>query len=77
MSATSITIRAMRWLSFVCQIPVLGGANWNGLQMIIRGGTPGQMGFYGARGILNSDSLLVYWTVIRPAASTTIGRSAA
>ena len=61
MSATSITIRAMRWLSFVCQIPVLGGANWNGLQMIIRGGTPGQMGFYGARGILNSDSLLVYW----------------
>jgi prepilin-type N-terminal cleavage/methylation domain-containing protein len=61
MSPTSITIRAMRWLSFVCQIPVLGGPSWNGLQMIIRGGAPGQMGFYGARGLQNSDSLLVYW----------------
>jgi hypothetical protein len=61
MSATSITVRANRWLSFVCQIPVLGGINWNGLTMIIRGGTPGQMGFFGARGIQNTDSLLVYW----------------
>ncbi len=61
MSATSITIRAMRWLSFVCQIPVLGGPSWNGLSMIIRGGSPGQMGFYGGRPIKNTDSLLVYW----------------
>lgn len=61
MSATSITFRAMRWLSFVCQIPVLGGASWNGLTMIVRGGAAGQMGFYGSRGILNTDSLLVYW----------------
>lgn len=61
MSATSITVRAMRWLSFVCQAPVLGGASWNGLSMIIRGGAPGQMGFFGARGVQNSDSLLVYW----------------
>ncbi len=62
MSATSITIRAQRWLSFVCQIPALGIVpNWNGLTMIIRGGQPGQMGFFGARGIRNSDSLLIYW----------------
>src|SRR5438093_10941367 len=27
MSATSISIRAMRWLSFVCIPPVLGGGN--------------------------------------------------
>ena len=62
MSATSITIRAQRWLSFVCQIPVLGVVpNWNALTMIIRGGQPGQMGFYGARGIRTTDSLLIYW----------------
>ena len=62
MSATSITIRAQRWLSFICQIPVLGVVpNWNALTMIIRGGQPGQMGFYGARGIRNTDSLLIYW----------------
>ena len=61
MSATSITIRAQRWLSFVCQIPVLGGASWNGLSMIVRGGQTGQKGFYGSRGIQNTDSLLIYW----------------
>src|SRR5204862_6148668 len=36
MSATSISIRAMRWLSFVCIPPVLGGGN-AGLTMPIRG----------------------------------------
>lgn len=60
MSPTSITIRAMRWLSFVCQAPALGGPN--PLNMIIRGGQPGQMGFYGARGIqTGTDSMLIYW----------------
>jgi prepilin-type N-terminal cleavage/methylation domain-containing protein len=60
MSATSITIRAMRWLSFVCQAPVLGGLA--PFSMIIRGGQPGQMGFFGARGVQTvTDSMLIYW----------------
>src|SRR6266478_6412447 len=41
MSATSISIRAMRWLGFACTPPVLGGA-LNGTSLIIRGGAPGQ-----------------------------------
>ncbi len=61
MSATSISIRAMRWLGFACQAPVLGGA-LNGVSIIIRGGAPGQPLFYGARGIdNNTDSLLIYF----------------
>src|SRR6266550_4978932 len=61
MSATSISIRAMRWLGFACTPPVLGGA-LNGTSLIIRGGAPGQPLFYGARGIDNSkDSLLIYY----------------
>src|SRR5438874_7291355 len=61
MSATSISIRAMRWLGFACTPPVLGGA-LNGTSLIVRGGAPGQPVFYGARGIDNTkDSLLIYY----------------
>ena len=60
MSPTSISIRAMRWLSFVCVAPVLAGVN-NGLQMTIRGGQVGQPMFFGSRGINTAtDSLLIY-----------------
>jgi len=61
MSATSISIRAMRWLGFLCSPPALGGG-LNGVAIIIRGGAPGQPLFYGARGINNNtDSILVYY----------------
>jgi prepilin-type N-terminal cleavage/methylation domain-containing protein len=60
MSATSIQIRAMRWLGFLCAVPGLGGA-LNGVGLIVRGGAPGQQAFYGARGINQTDSLLVYY----------------
>ncbi len=61
MSATSISIRAMRWLGFLCSPPALGGG-LNGVAIIIRGGAPGQPLFFGARGINNNtDSLLVYY----------------
>ena len=40
MSATSISIRAMRWLGFACSPPALGGG-LNGVAIIIRGGAPG------------------------------------
>lgn len=60
MSATSIQIRAMRWLGFTCSVPALGGA-LNGVGIIVRGGVPGQPAFYGARGINQTDSLLVYY----------------
>jgi prepilin-type N-terminal cleavage/methylation domain-containing protein len=60
MSATSISIRAMRWLSFVCVPPVLAGVN-NGLTMVVRGGTVGQPMYYGSRSINTAtDSILVY-----------------
>lgn len=60
LSATSISIRAMRWLSFVCVAPVLNGAG-NGIQMTIRGGSPGQPMFFGSRAInAGGDSMLVY-----------------
>ena len=60
MSATSISIRAMRWLSFVCIAPGLGGGN-NGIQMNIRGGQPGTPMFFGSRAPnTGTDSLLVY-----------------
>src|SRR5204862_6166707 len=60
MSADSIQIRAMRWLSFVCKAPVLAGVN-AGIQMTIRGGTVGQPMFFGARAINTAtDSMLIY-----------------
>ena len=61
MSATSISIRAMRWLGFLCSPPALGGG-LNGVAVIIRGGAPGQPLFFGARGInKDTDSLLIYY----------------
>jgi prepilin-type N-terminal cleavage/methylation domain-containing protein len=56
MSATSITIRAMRWLGFTCDPPVMGGAV-GALTTTIRGGPL----FFGSRGILTSDSILIYY----------------
>ena len=62
MSATSLQIRAMRWLGFVCQRPVMGVPLNNNPTMIIRGGAPGQPAFYGARAPDgNKDSLLIYY----------------
>lgn len=56
----SITIRAMRWLSFVCVPPFLDG-NGAGRQMIIRGGDPGESMYFGSRPINETtDSLLIY-----------------
>ncbi len=61
MSATSISMRAMRWLGFACNTPGLGGA-LNGVSVIVRGGAPGQPLFFGARGIDNTrDSILIYY----------------
>jgi prepilin-type N-terminal cleavage/methylation domain-containing protein len=61
MSATSISIRAMRWLGFACTSPVLGGA-LTAVSVVVRGGAPGQPLFFGARGINNAtDSLLIYY----------------
>ena len=61
MSATSISMRAMRWLGFACNVPGLGGA-LNAVSVIVRGGAPGQPLFFGARGIDNNkDSLLIYY----------------
>ena len=61
MSATSISMRAMRWLGFACNTPGLGGA-LNAVSIIVRGGAPGQPLFFGARGIDNSkDSVLIYY----------------
>jgi prepilin-type N-terminal cleavage/methylation domain-containing protein len=84
MSATQLTIRAMRWLGFTCSPPVLGGV-LNGLTLTIRGGAPGQPLFFGARGInLANDSLLIYydgnqasrtddiWVLARPTAGAAL-----
>ena len=61
MSATSISMRAMRWLGFACNTPGLGGA-LNGVSLVVRGGAPGQPLFFGARGIDNNkDSVLIYY----------------
>ena len=61
MTATSIDIRAMRWLSFICVPPALNGNNL-GNQMIIRGGAPGQPMYFGSRAVRETtDSLLIYW----------------
>ena len=56
MSATSITIRAMRYLGLVCSTPVLGGAV-SSVAVTIR-----RSPFWGARDInLTTDSLLIYY----------------
>lgn len=61
MSATSLTIRAQRWLGIACIPPVMGGA-LGGLTATVMGGTPGTPLFYGSRApIANSDSVLVYY----------------
>jgi prepilin-type N-terminal cleavage/methylation domain-containing protein len=61
MSATSLTIRAMRWLGFACNPPVTGLA-LNGLTVTIRGGAPGQPLFYGSRDVnVATDSVLIYY----------------
>jgi prepilin-type N-terminal cleavage/methylation domain-containing protein len=60
MTATSIDIRAMRWLGFVCVPPVLNGVNGN-RQMTIRGRAVGDPMFFGSRFIKETtDSILVY-----------------
>jgi prepilin-type N-terminal cleavage/methylation domain-containing protein len=61
LSATSLSIRAMRWLGFICQPPVLGGV-LGGVSMVIRGGAMGQPMFFGSRNIDETkDSLLIYY----------------
>jgi prepilin-type N-terminal cleavage/methylation domain-containing protein len=56
MSATSITIRAMRLLGFVCLTPPLGGGIGQ-LTLTVR-----QAPMYGTRQTFNvNDSLLIYW----------------
>jgi len=61
LSATALSIRAMRWLGFICTRPVLGGV-LGGVSMVIRGGEVGQPLFFGARNInTNTDSLLIYY----------------
>ncbi len=61
MSGTSLSIRAMRWLGFVCDAPALGLA-LGGVGMTIRGGSPGQPLFYGSRAPdITKDSLLIYY----------------
>jgi hypothetical protein len=61
MSATSISMRAMRWLGFACNTPPLGGA-LTSVSVIVRGGAVGQPLFFGARGIDNTkDSVLIYY----------------
>ena len=61
MSATSISMRAMRWLGFACNTPGLGGA-LTSVSVIVRGGAPGQPLFFGARAIDNAkDSVLIYY----------------
>jgi len=60
MTATSIDIRAMRWLSFICVAPALNGVNV-GNQMIIRGNAVGTPMFFGSRFVNETtDSLLIY-----------------
>lgn len=61
MSATSISIRAMRWVGFACNLPALGGA-LNAVSVIVRGGAPGQPLFFGSRAPDNSkDGVLIYY----------------
>jgi prepilin-type N-terminal cleavage/methylation domain-containing protein len=60
MTATSIKVRGMRWLGFACNIPALGGS-LNGVSVVVRGGAPGLPLFFGARGINQTDSVLLYY----------------
>jgi len=61
MSATSISIRAMRWVGFACNLPALGGA-LTSVSVIVRGGAPGEPLFFGSRGIDHSkDNILIYY----------------
>jgi len=61
MSATSLSIRAMRWLGFTCSPPLLGGA-LGGVFLTIRGGAVGQPLFFGSRDpSVTNDSVLVYY----------------
>src|SRR3989475_11245740 len=60
MSATSISIHAMRWTSFVCIAPLLNGVA-GGRTMTVRGGQTGQPMFFGSRSItVGTDSMYVY-----------------
>jgi hypothetical protein len=63
MAPESIKIRAMRQLGFICQIPVLGGAQpLTGIWMVLRGSAPGDTLFFGTRNFsATRDSLLVYY----------------
>jgi prepilin-type N-terminal cleavage/methylation domain-containing protein len=62
MSATSLEVRAMRWLGFACVAPVMGGVTTNGLTITIRGGAPGQPMFFGSRAInVATDTMLLYY----------------
>jgi prepilin-type N-terminal cleavage/methylation domain-containing protein len=60
MSADSIVVRGMRWISFICVAPALNGNNLD-REFVVRGGTPGQAMYFGSRAINANDSLLVYW----------------
>src|SRR2546422_7731365 len=61
MSATSISIRAMRWLGFACNVPGLGGA-LNAVSVVVRGGAPGQPPVFCAPGIAyTKGSGLIYY----------------
>lgn len=61
MSAASISVRAMRWLGFTCDPPVLGGV-LGGVFLTVRGGAPGQPVFFGSRAPnVTNDSVLIYF----------------
>lgn len=57
MSASAITIRAMRYLAIICSPPVLDGVGTTNITMIIR-----RSPFWGVRGInTTTDSLFIYY----------------
>ena len=60
LSATRLDIRAMRWLGFICDKPVMGVA-LNGVFFTIRSGAPNQPLFFGRAINLATDSVLVYY----------------
>jgi|SRR6266513_1915774 len=60
LSATRLDIRAMRWLGFICQGPVMG-VPLAGISFIIRSGAPNQPLFFGRAINLATDSVLVYY----------------
>ncbi|HMA44246.1 MAG TPA: prepilin-type N-terminal cleavage/methylation domain-containing protein [Gemmatimonadales bacterium] len=56
MSPTAITIRAMRWMGFICAPPVLGGA------VVGTGMTVRAQPFYGTRRLnTGTDSMFIYY----------------